>query len=172
MGCCCPSYIAIPNYASGLLEAIIIGTLLSVVTRQRMGIQGGQPFDKDDVTFLTELIQAGPVTPVIDRRYPLSEVPAAPVSRLTATLWPSSSSPYDEASQWPQHMRRQSVSADREKAEHPYRNVGAAIAIGAGIGVALGVTQDNVALGIGVGVALAAAIGTTLRRRSKHADPD
>lgn len=64
------------------------------------------------------------------------------------------------------------MSTDDEKAEHPYRDIGGAIAIGISIGVALGVAQDNVALGIGVGVALAAAIATTLRRRSNHADPD
>jgi NADPH:quinone reductase-like Zn-dependent oxidoreductase len=33
--------------------------------------------DKDDLTILADLIQAGTVTPVIDRRFGLSEVPAA-----------------------------------------------------------------------------------------------
>jgi NADPH:quinone reductase-like Zn-dependent oxidoreductase len=32
---------------------------------------------QDDLAILAELMQAGKVTPVIDRRYPLSEVPAA-----------------------------------------------------------------------------------------------
>jgi NADPH:quinone reductase-like Zn-dependent oxidoreductase len=32
---------------------------------------------KDDLVVLKELIEAGKVTPVIDRRYPLSEVPEA-----------------------------------------------------------------------------------------------
>jgi NADPH:quinone reductase-like Zn-dependent oxidoreductase len=32
---------------------------------------------KDDLAVLGDLMQAGKVTPVIDRRYPLSEVPAA-----------------------------------------------------------------------------------------------
>lgn len=71
-----------------------MGPLLSVVTRQRMVMQSGQPFDKDDVAFLTELIEAGAVRPVIDRRYPLSEVPEAlrfqadghPVGKLVITL--------------------------------------------------------------------------------------
>ena len=33
--------------------------------------------NKDDLAFLSDLMQAGKVTPVIDRRYPLNEVPAA-----------------------------------------------------------------------------------------------
>jgi NADPH:quinone reductase-like Zn-dependent oxidoreductase len=32
---------------------------------------------KDDLVVLKELIEAGKVTPVIDRSYPLSEVPGA-----------------------------------------------------------------------------------------------
>jgi len=32
---------------------------------------------KDDLSVLGDLMQAGKVTPVIDRHYPLSEVPAA-----------------------------------------------------------------------------------------------
>ena len=32
---------------------------------------------RDDLLFVKELIEAGKVTPVIDRRYPLSEVPDA-----------------------------------------------------------------------------------------------
>jgi NADPH:quinone reductase-like Zn-dependent oxidoreductase len=33
--------------------------------------------NKEDLTILRDLMQAGKVTPVIDRRYPLSEVPEA-----------------------------------------------------------------------------------------------
>ena len=41
-----------------------------------------KPFDADDVATLKGLIAAGKVTPVIDRRYPLSEiVRGAPLGR-------------------------------------------------------------------------------------------
>jgi NADPH:quinone reductase-like Zn-dependent oxidoreductase len=33
--------------------------------------------NNDDMVFMTELLEAGKVVPVIDRRYPLSEVPEA-----------------------------------------------------------------------------------------------
>ena len=36
-----------------------------------------KPFKQEDVAFLTELVEAGSVAPVIDRRYPLSGVPEA-----------------------------------------------------------------------------------------------
>ena len=36
-----------------------------------------KPNDEDDVASVKELIEAGKVTPVIDRTYPLSEVPDA-----------------------------------------------------------------------------------------------
>jgi NADPH:quinone reductase-like Zn-dependent oxidoreductase len=34
-------------------------------------------FNKDDLTLMAQLMEAGKVTPVIDRRYRLSEVPEA-----------------------------------------------------------------------------------------------
>jgi NADPH:quinone reductase-like Zn-dependent oxidoreductase len=33
--------------------------------------------NRDDLVFMKELLEAGKVVPVIDRRYPLSEVPEA-----------------------------------------------------------------------------------------------
>ena len=36
-----------------------------------------EPFKTEDVVLLKELIEAGKVTPVIDRTYPLAEVPEA-----------------------------------------------------------------------------------------------
>jgi NADPH:quinone reductase-like Zn-dependent oxidoreductase len=36
-----------------------------------------RPNKKEDMVFLTELLEAGKVVPIIDRRYPLSEVAEA-----------------------------------------------------------------------------------------------
>jgi NADPH:quinone reductase-like Zn-dependent oxidoreductase len=44
---------------------------------QKMGMMMPKPFKPKDVAFLTDLIETGKITPVIDRTYPLSEVPEA-----------------------------------------------------------------------------------------------
>ena len=42
-----------------------------------MGVGMWEPNKKEDLAFLAELLEAGKVVPVIDRRYPLHEVPEA-----------------------------------------------------------------------------------------------
>jgi NADPH:quinone reductase-like Zn-dependent oxidoreductase len=42
-----------------------------------MGMLMWKPFKREDVAILKELIEAGQVAPVIDRRFPLSEVAEA-----------------------------------------------------------------------------------------------
>jgi len=71
------AYVAVPNSLSGLFSAVFLGLLIRMTSGRKMGIQSGRVFAKDDVTFLTELIEAGEVRPVIDRRYPLDDVPEA-----------------------------------------------------------------------------------------------
>lgn len=50
--------------------------VLSPFVDQELGMMLAQ-FSQEDLTILGDLMQSGKVTPVIDRRYPLSEVPAA-----------------------------------------------------------------------------------------------
>jgi NADPH:quinone reductase-like Zn-dependent oxidoreductase len=50
--------------------------LLSLFVEQEMGMMLAK-FSQDDLTMLADLMQAGQVTPVIDRRYPLEKVPDA-----------------------------------------------------------------------------------------------
>jgi NADPH:quinone reductase-like Zn-dependent oxidoreductase len=70
-------YVAVPNSVGGMLQAAFIGPLISIAGGRKMGMHPGRPFAMDDVAALTELIEAGKVRPVIDRRYPLAEVPEA-----------------------------------------------------------------------------------------------
>jgi NADPH:quinone reductase-like Zn-dependent oxidoreductase len=60
-----------------LLQVGIIGTWLSRDGDKRIGINTWKPNNREDLAFLGELFEAGKVVPVIDRRYPLAEVPAA-----------------------------------------------------------------------------------------------
>ena len=70
-------YVVVPNSVAGMVQAVFLGPLISLAGGRKMGMQMGQPFGQDDVAFLTDLIEAGKVTPVIDRRYPLDDVPTA-----------------------------------------------------------------------------------------------
>jgi NADPH:quinone reductase-like Zn-dependent oxidoreductase len=59
-----------------LLARAIEGPLLGVFVPQRFSVFGAK-LRKDDLIVLGELMRTGKVTPVIDRSYPLSEVPEA-----------------------------------------------------------------------------------------------
>ena len=57
---------------------MVIGPLVSLVGDRKTGIQWGwKPFKQEDVAILRELIEAGKIKPVIDRRYGLTQVPDA-----------------------------------------------------------------------------------------------
>jgi NADPH:quinone reductase-like Zn-dependent oxidoreductase len=60
----------------GPLARPVAAWVSSPFVSQDMGMLLAE-LNKEDLTFLGELMQAGKVTPVIDRRYTLSEVPAA-----------------------------------------------------------------------------------------------
>ncbi len=54
-----------------------LGRLLSMTGSKEMGLLPWKPNKKEDLVFIKELFEAGKVVPVIDRRYPLNEVPEA-----------------------------------------------------------------------------------------------
>jgi NADPH:quinone reductase-like Zn-dependent oxidoreductase len=60
-----------------VLQAMLLGPLISRAGGQKMGFMGIARIDQKDLVYLKELLEAGKVKPVIDRRYPLSEVPDA-----------------------------------------------------------------------------------------------
>jgi NADPH:quinone reductase-like Zn-dependent oxidoreductase len=57
--------------------AVFLGPWISMTGSKKMGILMWKPNKKEDLAFLKELLDAGKVVPVIDRRYPLSEVSEA-----------------------------------------------------------------------------------------------
>jgi len=55
----------------------LLGSLISMTGSKKMGLVMWKPNKKEDLLLLKELFEAGKVVPVIDRRYPLSEVSEA-----------------------------------------------------------------------------------------------
>ena len=59
-----------------MFQAMFLGPWISMTGSKKMGNLMAQP-NKNDLAFMKELLEAGKVVPVIDRRYPLSEVAEA-----------------------------------------------------------------------------------------------
>jgi NADPH:quinone reductase-like Zn-dependent oxidoreductase len=69
-------YVTTGGSMTQLLQAMTQGPWISMTGSQKMSNLLVKP-NKKDLVFMKELLEAGKVKPVIDRRYPLSEVPAA-----------------------------------------------------------------------------------------------
>ncbi len=50
---------------------------MSIIGSKKIGLMGTVQTNKKDLLFIKELLEAGKVLPVIDRRYPLSETDEA-----------------------------------------------------------------------------------------------
>ncbi len=70
------SYFMIGGSVATLFQILLLGPWIRRTTGKRIRMLVVQPNLKDMV-YVTELCEAGKVVPVIDRRYPLSEVPEA-----------------------------------------------------------------------------------------------
>ena len=62
---------------SQVLQAMLLGRLLSRVGNKKLDFMGIATTDQKDLVVIRELLEAGKIVPVIDRCYPLSEVPKA-----------------------------------------------------------------------------------------------
>ena len=60
-----------------LFQAMLLGPWMSLIGSKKIGLLGTVKVNKADLGFMGELLEDGKVVPVIDRRYPLSEVPEA-----------------------------------------------------------------------------------------------
>ncbi len=71
-------YVTLGGTAWPILQGMIVGPLISLGSDRYSGLMlWWKPFNPDDVATLTDMIAAGTLKPVIDRRYPLSEIVAA-----------------------------------------------------------------------------------------------
>ncbi len=60
-----------------LLQALLLGPVISRTGRQKMGFMGIAKMNQKDLVCMKELLEAGKVVPVIERRYPLGETAEA-----------------------------------------------------------------------------------------------
>ena len=59
------------------LQVVLLGALISRIGSKKLGLNAWEPNNKEDLALLAELFETGKVVPIIDRCYPLSEVPEA-----------------------------------------------------------------------------------------------
>jgi len=69
-------YVATGGSMAQSLQATLMGPIISMTGSKTMGGMMVKP-NKNDLVFMKELLEAGKVVPVIDRRYPFSEVAEA-----------------------------------------------------------------------------------------------
>jgi len=70
-------YICIGGALGQIFQAMLLGPLNSRKKGKKMGFMGISKTNHNDLVYMAELLEAGKVVPVIDRTYPLQEVPAA-----------------------------------------------------------------------------------------------
>lgn len=70
------SYFLTGGSVTTIFQVLLLGPWITGTTGKNMRILAVQPNLKD-LVYVTELCEAGKVVPVIDRRYPLSEIPEA-----------------------------------------------------------------------------------------------
>jgi NADPH:quinone reductase-like Zn-dependent oxidoreductase len=70
-------FVFVGGSTAAIFQALLLGPLISRIGSKKIGVGMWEPNKKEDLAFLEQLFEAGKVVPVIDRRYPLHEVPEA-----------------------------------------------------------------------------------------------
>jgi NADPH:quinone reductase-like Zn-dependent oxidoreductase len=70
-------FVVVGGSRSTLFQVVFLGALVSITSSKKMGMNPLKTNKKEDHAFLQELFEADKVKPIIDRSYPLSEVPKA-----------------------------------------------------------------------------------------------
>jgi NADPH:quinone reductase-like Zn-dependent oxidoreductase len=70
-------FVLVGGSTAAIFQAVFLGPLISMIGSKQIDIGMWKPNNNEDLALLTELFEAGKAVPVIDRCYPLSEVPEA-----------------------------------------------------------------------------------------------
>jgi NADPH:quinone reductase-like Zn-dependent oxidoreductase len=71
------AYVMVGGSTSRICGCLFLGPVISLAENKKLGFLWWKPFKSEDVVLLKELIEAGRIKPVIDRTYPLAELPDA-----------------------------------------------------------------------------------------------
>jgi NADPH:quinone reductase-like Zn-dependent oxidoreductase len=69
-------YFAVGGSMATLLQILLLGPLIARSSGRKIGVLAVRP-NIGDLVYITELCEAGKIVPVVDKRYPLCEVPEA-----------------------------------------------------------------------------------------------
>jgi NADPH:quinone reductase-like Zn-dependent oxidoreductase len=70
------AYVMAGGSTAQMIQGMLLGPWMSLIGGKTMGMVAAKP-NQEDLMILKELLEAGKVVPVIDRQYPLIEVPEA-----------------------------------------------------------------------------------------------
>ncbi len=70
------TYLMVGGSTPRILQTLVVGSLISKTSSNSMSLLMARP-NKEDLSYLAGLVEAGELTPVIDRSYDLSDVPEA-----------------------------------------------------------------------------------------------
>jgi len=70
-------FVMVGGSGAAILQAFLFGPLISMTGSKKVGIVMWKPNNQEDLAILEELFEAGKLAPVIDRCYPLCEIPEA-----------------------------------------------------------------------------------------------
>ncbi len=70
-------FVFVGGSTAAIFQALLLGPLISRIGSKKIGAGAWEPNKGEDLDLLAQLFEAGKVVPVIDRRYPLHEVPEA-----------------------------------------------------------------------------------------------
>jgi NADPH:quinone reductase-like Zn-dependent oxidoreductase len=70
-------YVLVGGSKAHVFQALLLGPVISRTGKQQMGFMGIAKINQKDLVYVKELLEAGKVVPVIERRYPLGETAEA-----------------------------------------------------------------------------------------------